>query len=352
MTDETSGRETRARDQAASDRDQTFSDHDQTSSDADQTASDRDQSLSDQDQGSSNEDQDAADADVAGGADRAIYDRTTKARAHATVDRAAVSDRRHGAGRERTDTAAERDHAATLRDAQATTRDAEALRRDHETHAGSNWQEILSRAAHDRERAAADRKRAAEDRQQAAADREIAARERDEALQFRQDSAALLDAAATDQLTGTRTRFLGLDEIARELERVRRRPGAVLMLAFVDVDGLKHVNDSKGHLAGDALLSLVGRTLIANLRPYDVIVRYGGDEFLCAMPDICAPNARARFLKICHALAGVDPAYSPSFGLAQSNPEDGLDDVIARADADLLTRRTCHNRPDISALGT
>jgi GGDEF domain-containing protein len=52
--------------------------------------------------------------------------------------------------------------------------------------------------------------------------------------------------AATDQLTGTRTRLLGLDEVARELMRTRREPGAVLMLAFVDVDGLKQVNDSKG----------------------------------------------------------------------------------------------------------
>ena len=41
-----------------------------------------------------------------------------------------------------------------------------------------------------------------------------------------------------------------------------------------------------------------------------MIVRYGGDEFLCAMPDIGAPEARARFLKICHALAAVDAEYS------------------------------------------
>jgi hypothetical protein len=100
------------------------------------------------------------------------------------------------------------------------------------------------------------------------------------------------------------------------------------------------LNDSAGHLAGDALLRLVGRTLIANLRPYDVIVRYGGDEFLCAMPDIGAPEARARFLKICHALAAVDAEYSLSFGLAQSNEKDTLEELIARADADLLAGRT------------
>ena len=65
--------------------------------------------------------------------------------------------------------------------------------------------------------------------------------------------------------------------MARELGRARRT-GATLAVAFGDVDGLKRINDTQGHLAGDALLRLVGETLRANLRPYDVIVRYGGDE--------------------------------------------------------------------------
>jgi hypothetical protein len=52
-----------------------------------------------------------------------------------------------------------------------------------------------------------------------------------------------------------------------------------------------------------------------------------------------APDARNRFRKICTTLAGVDAEYSVSFGLAQSNHEDTLEDVIARADADLLAGR-------------
>jgi diguanylate cyclase (GGDEF)-like protein len=156
---------------------------------------------------------------------------------------------------------------------------------------------------------------------------------------MRAESAALLAQASTDELTGARTRFIGLDEVSRELARTHRRPGAALMLAFVDVDGLKRVNDGKGHLAGDALLRLVGRTLTANLRPSDIILRFGGDEFLCAMTDMTAPDARARFLKIRTTLAGVDPEYSVSFGLAQSDHNDTLEDVIARADADLLAGR-------------
>ncbi len=68
-----------------------------------------------------------------------------------------------------------------------------------------------------------------------------------------------------------------------------------------------------------------------------MIVRYGGDEFL-RMPDRRTRGTRP-FLKICHALAAVDAEYSLSFGLAQSNENDTLDELIARADADLLAGR-------------
>jgi diguanylate cyclase (GGDEF)-like protein len=239
----------------------------------------------------------------------------------------------HGQAADKEDTASDRDPpagTASERDEAATV----------ETDRGTNWQDILLRAADDRERAAADRERAADDRAQAAADREIARQERAEASRIRSESAGLLEQAATDQLTGARTRFLGLDEALRELERTRRRPGAALMVAFVDVDGLKRINDSRGHLAGDALLRLVGQTLIANLRRYDVVVRYGGDEFVCAMPEMSPADACARFRTISLELAAVDPAYSISIGLAQSRAEDGLEDLISRADSDLLDGRS------------
>jgi two-component system cell cycle response regulator len=111
------------------------------------------------------------------------------------------------------------------------------------------------------------------------------------------------------------------------------------VLAFVDVDGLKQVNDSEGHLAGDALLQLVGETIRANVRPYDVIVRYGGDEFVCAMPNISAHEARTRFEKIAAALAAVRAGHSVTFGLAEADRGDDLKELLARADADLLEAR-------------
>jgi diguanylate cyclase (GGDEF)-like protein len=139
-------------------------------------------------------------------------------------------------------------------------------------------------------------------------------------------------------LTGAWTRRFGLEEASRELERAHRT-GASLMLAFVDVDGLKQVNDSRGHLAGDALLQLVGEIVRSNLRPYDVVLRYGGDELVCAMPNLGAAEARARFEKIVAILKAVDAEHSVSFGLAESEPNDRLQQLIARADANLLEAR-------------
>src|SRR5207249_3786128 len=146
-----------------------------------------------------------------------------------------------------------------------------------------------------------------------------AARQRAEALRHRMESADDLRFATTDELTGAWTRRFGLEEVSRELERAHRT-GASLVLAFIDVDGLKQVNDTQGHLAGDTLLRLVGETLRANVRPYDVIVRYGGDELLCAMPNLSAPDARARFEKIAAVLTAADAKHSVTFGLAEAEP--------------------------------
>ena len=196
----------------------------------------------------------------------------------------------------------------------------------------------MSRSRRDRARAAADRAKAADDRARAAADREAAARARAEALQHREESADALKSATTDELTGAWTRRFGLEEASRELERARRT-GAELVLAFVDVDGLKQLNDSRGHLAGDALLHLVGEIVRSNLRPYDVVLRYGGDELVCVLPSISAAEASARLVKIAAAVKAADAEHSVSFGLAESKPDDSLRDLIARADADLLEAR-------------
>jgi diguanylate cyclase (GGDEF)-like protein len=318
--------------------DNTASDRDQTSSDQDQTWSDHDQTASDRDQRSADEDQHAADDDFAAGGDTSSYQRSFRARERSAWDRHLASAMRDETATARVETAEDRDRAAALRDRGAEGRDELARLHDLEDDSGASYADILSRAQRDRYRAAADRAKAADDRKRAADDRAAAARERADARNSHREAADALSVAATDELTGAWTRKFGLAQVSHELERAHR-VGAKLVVAFVDVDGLKHVNDGHGHLAGDALLRLLGETLRANLRGYDVLVRYGGDEFLCAMPNLRAAEARSRFEKIAAALRASDTGHSVTFGLAEAEAADSLEDLIMRADEALLEAR-------------
>ncbi len=327
----------------AADQDQTSSDRDQTASDQDQTWSDHDQTASERDQRSADDDQHAADDELAAGGDAATYQRSTVARERSSHDREAVSELRDETAASRLHVAEDRDRAAAFRDRGAEARDSVARLHDLQSDADASPMDIVMRAERDRARAAADRVKAANDRRRAAADREEAALERAEALRHRTESADDLRRATTDELTGARTRMFGLEEVSRELERAHRTGGA-LVLAFVDVDGLKQVNDTEGHLAGDALLQRVGETIRTSIRPYDLIVRYGGDEFVCAMPNLSAREARTRFEKIAVALTAASPEHSVTFGIAEAGRDDGLRELLARADAALLEARRVDSR--------
>jgi diguanylate cyclase (GGDEF)-like protein len=325
----------RADDETSRDRDQTANDQDQTWSDHDQTASDRDQRSAD-------EDQDASDDDFAAGSDPAVHERTSSARKRSSRDRGAVSHLRDETSSVRLETADDRDHSAELRDRGAEGRDRLArLHDDVQNDADASKEDILLRAERDRERAAADRAKAADDRSRAAADREEAINQRAEAQLVRAEARHNLELAATDELTGARSRKFGLDELGREIERAHRT-GQRLMLAFIDVDGLKEVNDSQGHSAGDRLLNSVVETVRANTRPYDIIVRYGGDEFLCAMSNVTKDAAKRRLDTIAAKLTAANDGHSIAFGLAECEPADGIQEFVSRADEDLLSSR--HSR--------
>jgi diguanylate cyclase (GGDEF)-like protein len=312
--------------------------NDQTASDEDQTWSDHDQTASDRDQRSADEDQHAADDDFAAGGDASSHDKGTQARERSSRNRQLVSTMRDETAGTRVDTADDRDRAAALRDRGAEGRDELARLHDLQDDAGASAEDVLLRAQRDRFRAAADRAKAADDRRRAAEDRAQAARERAEARHNRAEAADALTVAATDELTGAWTRTLGLAQVSRELERAHR-VGGKLVVAFVDVDRLKEVNDTHGHVAGDALLRLVGKTLRGNVRAYDVLVRYGGDEFLCAMPNLTAVEARPSFEKIAAGLSSVETGHSIAFGLADAKAEDTLETLIMRADDALLQAR-------------
>jgi diguanylate cyclase (GGDEF)-like protein len=308
---------------------QTQSDSEQTASDSDQTSSDSDQAASESDSESSAEDQDASDREFAAGGDPVLHEQTRRARATAQTTRGEATHSRGASASGRLAVAAERDRLAVERDAAAAERDRKAARDDEQP--GTSAAERRMRAARDRAQAAADRERAA-------ADREAAALERAEAHQSQARADHEAKVAATDELTGAWTRRFGLLQLERELERARRT-GDTLVLAFIDVDALKEVNDSLGHAAGDRLLQLAADTMHSHLRPYDIVVRYGGDEFLCALPSVTMPAAATRLAEVAAHMAATETGHALSFGLADYTRDDPLESLVARADADLLERR-------------
>jgi diguanylate cyclase (GGDEF)-like protein len=148
--------------------------------------------------------------------------------------------------------------------------------------------------------------------------------------------------AALDDLTGALRRGVGLRLLQAEIDRVRRADGR-LVVAFVDVDGLKGVNDGEGHAAGDRLLQQVSQTLRRRLRSYDLVIRYGGDEFVCTLSGARAEEAGAKFALIAAELNGMAGQPAISVGLAELDGDDDRIDtaatLVARADAALYQGR-------------
>jgi two-component system cell cycle response regulator len=95
---------------------------------------------------------------------------------------------------------------------------------------------------------------------------------------------ALRFQATHDPLTGLWNRLAATDALRRELARARRKQSSVAVL-LGDLDRFKTINDTYGHLAGDAALREVARRMRTNVRVYDTVARYGGEEFLFVLPD-------------------------------------------------------------------
>ena len=150
-------------------------------------------------------------------------------------------------------------------------------------------------------------------------------------------SAAERDALAIDELTGAHRRGPGELELGREIARAKRM-GQRFVVAFVDVDGLKAVNDEFGHAAGDRLLRQTAATIRNRFRPYDLLVRFGGDEFVCGLPDVTTEEAAERFVLINEDLRAQARA-AVTAGLAELSSEDSVEDVIKRADRALYEQR-------------
>jgi diguanylate cyclase (GGDEF)-like protein len=147
--------------------------------------------------------------------------------------------------------------------------------------------------------------------------------------------------ATRDGLTGLANRRLFEEALQREVARSHRRK-APLALVVLDVDHFKHVNDTVGHQAGDAVLREVARAMVGNTKASDLPARYGGDEFVVLLPDCTGDDAFAVAERLRAAVArdvtAVPVTVSAGVGALPGNAGDG-ERLVAAADAALYSAK-------------
>jgi len=137
-----------------------------------------------------------------------------------------------------------------------------------------------------------------------------------------------------------------MDELEREKARALRM-GSCFGIALCDIDHFKAVNDTHGHLAGDAVLRSVVSRIVSKLRPYDSIFRYGGEEFLIALPDSTLAMTMSVAERLCQTVRAAPvrieggPAVdiTISLGICIVDGAAVLSDAIKRADQALYAAK-------------
>ena len=164
---------------------------------------------------------------------------------------------------------------------------------------------------------------------------------------------ALRKQATHDPLTELFNRGAILDVLTKELSRVQREQKSISVI-LADIDHFKHINDTFGHRAGDAALKEVSHRMLENLRSYDSVGRYGGEEFLIVLPGLDEHSALGRADKFRLAVAQTPVPIKEqaipitiSVGIAVVGPGDDLhpDRLVHRADEAMYeAKNTGRNR--------
>jgi diguanylate cyclase (GGDEF)-like protein/PAS domain S-box-containing protein len=152
--------------------------------------------------------------------------------------------------------------------------------------------------------------------------------------------------ASTDILTGLPNRRFGLIFLKQQISQAKRK-GLTLTVCFVDVDGLKTVNDAYGHELGDDLIKSSGTILSNTMRDSDLVCRLGGDEFLLIFSDCNIKQAMELWSRINTELQRFnsisDKSYQISFshGFSEFSPSSDLsaDELISQADGEMYREK-------------
>lgn len=173
----------------------------------------------------------------------------------------------------------------------------------------------------------------------------------DLAFQFKQDvrvyQYSLINQVCTvDHLTGAWNRHAMAMKLAEESERTQRS-GQCCALCMMDIDHFKQVNDQHGHPIGDEVLQAFTSIVSGELRRYDSLFRYGGEEFLMLLPDTTLDNAAVLLNRIRETVAttpvtasnGTEIRLTASFGVAQLARHEPIEDALEHADHALLAAK-------------
>ncbi len=152
--------------------------------------------------------------------------------------------------------------------------------------------------------------------------------------------------ATLDTLTGLMTRREGVAFLEKQLEFARFN-GVKVVLCFIDINGLKDVNDTYGHDAGDDLISSISRIVKKNARGNDTIFRYGGDEFILVIDNIDKKTAEFVWRRIEYNFeehnnkSGKEYKLSASHGFAEYDPHinQSIDELIKIADSEMYKNK-------------
>lgn len=173
----------------------------------------------------------------------------------------------------------------------------------------------------------------------------------DLAIQFKQDvrnyQFQLISQVCTvDQLTGAWNRYAMAMKLTEEMERTQRG-GQPCALCMMDLDHFKQVNDTHGHHAGDEVLQAVVGVVREELRSYDSVCRFGGEEFLILLPNTDLAQAEALLNRLREKLmatpvrlpSGQSLTLTASFGVALLMRDVVLEEVLEQSDHALLAAK-------------
>ncbi|PIE03763.1 MAG: hypothetical protein CSA81_00600 [Acidobacteria bacterium] len=117
-----------------------------------------------------------------------------------------------------------------------------------------------------------------------------------------------------------------------------------LALLIIDIDNFKRINDTYGHLKGDAVLEKLGRTLSDSLRQNDIVARFGGEEFVVLVPQLTEEQSFNVANKLREKIAGAEygdiPGITVSIGYTLYTPHETIESFIDRADSALYSAKT------------